>query len=98
MVSMATRVRIGSSYLFRLPSHVISRNGQCNCWGCSSILPSDGLAIGKRRGGRGVKRYCLSCAVEKNVVTVAELKKAMKKMKLTEEVMAPILAEVMMFA
>jgi len=56
------------------------------------------LAIGKRRGGRGVKRYCLSCAVEKNVVTVAELKKAMKKMKLTEEVMAPILAEVMMFA
>jgi len=92
---MAQRVRIGSSYLFKIPNCVISRADGCNCWVCDTNLPADTLAIGKRRGGRGVKRYCLSCAVEKNIVSVAELKKAMKTMKLPEQVMTPILLEVM---
>lgn len=63
-----------------LPSYVISRKDGVNCWSCNKKLQADQLTIAKRRGNRGVKHYCLNCAVLKHVVTTEELAKALAMM------------------
>ena len=74
---MAGRINIGGSYLVSIPKSVITRRGVLHCFNCNEEIEAEHLAIGKRRGGRKVKHYCLKCAITLNVITHRELSKAM---------------------
>ncbi|MHA1290651.1 MAG: hypothetical protein ACTSPB_24975 [Candidatus Thorarchaeota archaeon] len=76
---MASRVKVGTCYLFQIPQFVISRYDGAECWKCGHEFKADDWVIGKRRGSLKNKHYCIECSITLNLVTKKELREIISK-------------------